>query len=196
MKTIIVKLLVVFLSLSFITVANAQDDTKEKKKDKSSIKTTVDSKIFPKKLGKGESFEFSLGVENKSKSSDWLISSLTFENDPNFKVIMSRPGKPILGPGESDTYFFSVTAPDVQGKEKLVITFYNDGKKKRQIVKNIKIGMTDETLNEGDDDSDEEAVEKEDDNKQDDKNMNKEKEKDKGKEKNKEKNKNKNKESD
>jgi len=110
------------------------------------------------------------------------VNSLTFENESNFNIVMLAGGKPVLSPGESETYRFGATAPGTEGKEKLKITFYNDGKKKRQIVKNIKLG-TGELINESSDD--ESAEDTEDEIKNDDKNKGNEGNKEKVKEKNK-----------
>ncbi len=190
MKTIII-FLVAFFAFSTVCDSFAQEDSKNKKKnknkDKSKITITVDSKEFPKSLEPSGSFDFTVVVENKDKDSEWSVNSLTFENESNFNIVMLAGGKPVLSPGESETYRFGATAPGTEGKEKLKVTFFNDGKKKRQIVKNIKLG-TGESINESSDD--EIREDPEDEIKNDDKNKNKENEE--NKEKVKEKNKNQN----
>lgn len=139
MKTIIKHLIVCVFSLSFIAGIQAQDDTTGTNDVNSTLKITYDEKSFPKQLKSGESFEFSLLIQNITKFSEWTSNYLTFDNDPNFTVTKAGIWKAVLNPGDSEKYAFKVTAPDTKGMETLKITFYNYGKKNRQITKQIEI---------------------------------------------------------
>ncbi|HEY5122921.1 MAG TPA: hypothetical protein VIK14_04225 [Ignavibacteria bacterium] len=141
MKTKI--LLIAFILFAFFVNTQAQNNKKEKKyksEAKSKIILKIDKQGIPNNLNPGESFVLDINIENNSKTTYWNSNSLTFDVEypfivnPNYQLMIT------LSPGESATFNFTVIAPNTNGKEKFKMIFYNDGKKKKQVVKTINIG--------------------------------------------------------
>ncbi|MCE1165835.1 MAG: hypothetical protein LWX07_10585, partial [Bacteroidetes bacterium] len=82
MKTIIFNLSVIFISLSFIAGIKAQDDTTGMNEASTTIKINIDDLTIPKEIRAGESFDFSIKIQNISKFSEWTSNYLTFDNEP------------------------------------------------------------------------------------------------------------------
>lgn len=189
-KYIITTLFLFLLSVAFTAVQAQNDDNdsrdkKEKKNKKDKISIKIDKNDIPSFLSPGQSFNVNFTIKNNSKKEEWNFSGLTYEIDQPYSGRFPMTDSYItIPPGEEKSFSITITAPYNEGKEKLRMTFYNDGKKKKQLVKTINIGNNgSRDIKQGDDNTN-----KNDDNSNVNGNKDKDKDKDKNKNKNKENN--------
>lgn len=168
MKQLLTALLIFSVLLGSAMAQSDDSDNKEKKstknkKDKITIK--IDKNDIPARVNPGESFSVNFSIKNNSKKEDWNFSGFTVEVEQPFSGSMgTTEARTTIPAGEEMTFSLAITAPTNSGKEKLEIHFFNDGKKKKQLVKTIRIGDTESNNGKTDDD---------DGNKKDDKDKNK-----------------------
>jgi hypothetical protein len=96
-------------------------------------------KEIPHEVSAGQTFNFEIIIENKSKDIPWSKENLKYEVSSPFTIMSLIKNDAVLAPGQSETIQFSIIAPVEVGTHKLTVDFYNDNIKLAQKTREIKV---------------------------------------------------------